>query len=85
MNHKVFCAKYADSLASGNVDELIENWLNDENSNEKYPFKQSETNNTLVHYFPEHEIAIEPEELEYIKQKQRNDASQYTFLLRRYF
>ena len=81
MNHKVFCAKYAGSIASGNVDELIQNWLNDENSNEKYPPQQKETKPNSIHFFPEHEIVIEPEELEFIKQKQLNEAKSNVFKL----
>ena len=73
MNHKSLCAKYASSIS--NVDELIKNWIDDENSNEKYPTKrEDEKNKNLITLFPEHEIIIEPEELEFIKQKQKNEA-----------
>jgi pre-rRNA-processing protein TSR4 len=73
MNHKSLCAKYSSSL--NNVDELIQNWIDDENSNEKYPSKrEDEKNKNLIQFFPEHEILIEPEELEFVKQKQKNDA-----------
>ena len=73
MNHKSLCAKYTSSL--NNVDELIQNWVDDENSNEKYPSKrEDEKNKNLIQFFPEHEILIEPEEMEFVKQKQKNDA-----------
>ncbi len=73
MNHKSLCAKYASAIS--NVDELVQNWIDDENSNEKYPInREDEKNKNLVTVFPEHEIIIEPEEIELIKQKQKNDA-----------
>lgn len=58
MNHKALCSRYDKNLS---VDEIIENWIDDENSSEKMP------NETGNHYFPEYEIVIEPEELDYSK------------------
>jgi hypothetical protein len=47
------------------VDELLSNWIDDENSEKK---NVSERNDFL---FPEHEIIIEPESLDYNKLREK--------------
>lgn len=54
LNHKNLCNKYSPT----NVDELISNWIDDENSSAKY------SNEKTLSIFPEREIIIEPESLD---------------------
>ena len=78
LNHKVFCIKYAKAVKAGQTQELIKSWIDDENSNEKYPPREvngeKTTKGAPICLFPEHEIIIEPEELEYLKQMEKNEA-----------
>ena len=75
MNHKNFCSKYAELINSNNIEDLIKNWIDDENSIAKYPSKETaEKKNDSISFFPEHEIIIEPEDLDFLRQKEKNDA-----------
>jgi hypothetical protein len=68
LNHKTLCSHYS---PTNSVDQIIENWLNDESSNEKYT---KESNN---HVFPEREIIIEPEQIDLKKLKQSDKNFKY--------
>ena len=61
-NHKNLCNRYL----SSDDDELLSNWIDDENSMEKNP--QKDRNEYL---FPEYEIIIEPESLDFNKLKEK--------------
>lgn len=66
LNHKTLCQKYGPNVTD--LDEKITNWINDEISNEKNP-KDAK----YEFIFPEYEIIIEPETLDYKKKKKKLD------------
>jgi len=68
LNHKTLCSRY---LPTNSVDQIIDNWLNDESSNDKYT---KESNNYV---FPEREIIIEPEQIDFKKLKQMDKHFKY--------
>ncbi|CAF0813214.1 unnamed protein product [Brachionus calyciflorus] len=67
LNHKTLCAKYSDK----SVDELISEWVNDENSVLKYNEEKSSA------VFPEREIIIEPEVLDLNKLRKEQERYKY--------
>lgn len=68
LNHKNLCSRYE---INGDLDELMNAWIEDENSERVKKDEQPSSQSV----FPEHEIIIEPELLEAIKQA--NKAKDY--------
>jgi hypothetical protein len=68
LNHKSLCNRYAKNESGVlDVDEMLGNWVDDENSEQKYSNKSSE------HLFAEHEIMIEPESIDFSKIKKEKE------------
>lgn len=64
LSHKVLCARYENK---NDMDECVSNWIEDESSSQRY-VNESGTSEFL---FPEREICLEPEELDFGKMKEK--------------
>jgi hypothetical protein len=70
LGHKALCGRYVGKSEGGenDADEIVANWVDDENGEVKYVKEISPE-----HVFPEHEIMIEPEQIDFAKIKREKE------------